>query len=196
MSRVIVRDEAIGAGETRTFYVPGAFFMLLEATSDVDIDVLAAEASIGRAEGVGVGFYFDFQGGQRFQGVRITSATAQTLKLCFSDGEAGVRGGAVTLSGTAETASAPQAYAQAAASVDVTSAQLLAAKTDRRFLLIQNKHASKNIWLNLAGAAATTANGVKLAPGGSLLIDQAAPSGAIFAIGETGVNTDVVVVEG
>jgi hypothetical protein len=85
---------------------------------------------------------------------------------------------------------------QAAATVINASGQLLAENWSRRFLLVQNNHATASVFLNLAGAAATVGAGVKLGPGGSLLLDNFVPGSAIFAIGDIASNTAVTVVEG
>lgn len=87
-------------------------------------------------------------------------------------------------------------YTQAAATVTNASAQLVAAKADRRFLLIQN-NGTGDIYLNLAGDAATTASGVKIAAaGGVLLLDRYTPTAAIYAIGSIASNPSIIVVEG
>ena len=88
------------------------------------------------------------------------------------------------------------AFTNASATVTNASASLVAANASRKFLLIQNKDAAGNIYLNLGGAAATVANGVKIPPGGSLLLDNSVPTGAVFAIGDIASNANIVTVIG
>lgn len=86
---------------------------------------------------------------------------------------------------------------QAAVTVGVASAQILAARAARRLLLVQNNDATANVYLNLTGAAAAVAGGVKIAPGGSLLLDVATPSEAVTAIADVATAANAVtVVEG
>lgn len=86
---------------------------------------------------------------------------------------------------------------QAAVSVGVASAQILPANAARRLLMVQNNDAAANVYLNIAGAAASVAGGIKLPPGGSLLLDAATPSGAVSAIADVATAANAVtVVEG
>jgi len=87
-------------------------------------------------------------------------------------------------------------YTQAAETVTNASGMLLAANSARRVLLISNQSATGNIYLNLSGAAATVAGGIKIAAGGVLLLDRYPPSGEIYAIGDIASNPSVIVAEG
>lgn len=88
------------------------------------------------------------------------------------------------------------AFAQAAATVTNASALLAAANANRRYLLIQNNDGAGNIFVNLAGAAATVADGIKIAPGGSYEVQGFVPSGALYAIGDIASNANIVLIEG
>lgn len=140
-----------------------------------------------------------------------SDAAEQTVIVYIGRGTSMVSsqvGGSVTVSGTVEvandtgnplpTVATPAvAMSQAAATVGVASAQLLAAKPARKFLMVQNNDATANVYLNLSGAAATVEGGVKIAPGGSLLLDVATPSAAITAIADVATaGNAVTVVEG
>lgn len=104
-------------------------------------------------------------------------------------------GNPVPVSGTVSATADAGAYTQSQKTVTNASAQLLAAKAGRKFLLVQNKDAAGSIFVNMTGVAATTANGVKIAPGGSLLIDRHCPSAEIRAIGDIASNANIVAVE-
>lgn len=128
-----------------------------------------------------------------FERLRISheSGSEQTVKLIISNGKkAGSSqvSGNITLGGSA--------YTQTAATVTNASAQLLAANNDRRTLVIQNNHGSGNIFVRLDGGVATAADGLKIAPGGSILFDSNAPTGQINAIGDLASNPSVIVIEG
>lgn len=75
------------------------------------------------------------------------------------------------------------------------SASLVAENLTREYLLIQNKDASGNIYINF-GAAATVANGVLIPPKGTFVLENNILTAQIFAIGDIGSNANVVVVEG
>lgn len=187
-------DLSLPAGQPVRVNVGGAFFRLLSGAG-IDVRFMRGGAVIGEADGMDSGFFARTNEGERFDGVELTSAGLQSAKVLIGEAEAGAAS-AVSVSGVVGVQSAGVPYAQAAVTVAVTSGVLVAANADRRFLMVQNNHASQNIWLNLAGAAATQAAGVKVPPGGALLLDVACPTGAVYAIGETGNNAAVVVVEG
>jgi hypothetical protein len=96
------------------------------------------------------------------------------------------------------TNKAPQTGATTSTNKTVTSASgsLLAANANRQYMLIQNNDASGKIWINLAGAAATTANGIKLPPGGSFDMSGTVSTLAVTAIGDLATQSNVVAVEG
>lgn len=87
-------------------------------------------------------------------------------------------------------------FTQAAATVTNASTLLNANNANRRYLMIQNKDATGNIFVNLAGAAATVANGLKIGPGGSYECQGFVTSAALYAIGDIASNANIVLVEG
>lgn len=131
---------------------------------------------------------------RRFERLRVshTSGAEQVITLLIGDGTSA---DGSKVGGSVEVSSRAVPYAQTAPAVGLVSVLLLAANSARRFLLVQNNDTSLNMWVNLDGNAATTA-GVKIPPGGSILLDSACPSGAIYAIGEGAVNNFVAVLEG
>lgn len=135
-----------------------------------------------------------------FQRLRFSHADVaeQTVRVYVGKG---TRAGSSKIGGsiTASVSNLPAqqgAMTQAAATVTNASGQLLAAKANRRVLIVQNNDATGNIFVNLTGVAATVANGIKIAPGGSLILDVYAPSAAITAIGDIASNANVIVIEG
>lgn len=87
-----------------------------------------------------------------------------------------------------------KAFSQAQNSVGTTAVQVLAGNVNRDYLLVQNTHASATIYINVSGVTATTANGVKVGPGGSYELATTVPTGAISVISDTAA-TPVMVVE-
>lgn len=88
------------------------------------------------------------------------------------------------------------AFANTAKTVTSASTQLIAANTARQYLMIQNRDATGNIFLNFGAAAATQANGIKITPGGFWEWDTTIPTTAIQAIGDIASNANILVVEG
>ena len=86
--------------------------------------------------------------------------------------------------------------AQPPPAVTNASGQVAAANAARRTLLVQNNHATGNIFITLDGSAATLGNGIKISPGSLILLDVFCPSGAVNAIGDIANNAAVIVVEG
>lgn len=190
--------ETLAANQVREFRIQADYLRVLTG-SNIKVAFYRHGAVVQESSGVGAGYAIRFK--QDFDRFDITdlSGASNDVSVLLGNGvtiDINSVSGSVSISGTASVQSAPVAYSQGAVTVGVASGVLAAANAARRFLLVQNNHASQNIWLNLAGAAATQAAGVKIPPAGSLLIDQACPTGAVYAIGETGNNTTVTVVEG
>lgn len=81
-------DYTFVAGETKVL-PSGKFFMILSATYSLDVNFLKRESSIDeKAVGVESGFWVEFP--EKFDSVRVTSATAQTCRLATSDGKGGL----------------------------------------------------------------------------------------------------------
>lgn len=85
---------------------------------------------------------------------------------------------------------------QAAKSVGVTSALLLAANASRSYLVIQNQDAANPIYLNFGGTAAANNGSLKIPAGGNYVVENGyIPTSAINAIA-TGGTVAVNVIEG
>lgn len=178
------------AGESKTFIVAGQYFELIDCPSPVDVylvDRYGAQRGVMR----GAEASFNLKATE-FNQVQIVSAVAQSVRFAYGSGEGGTRRAA----GSVNVANTAGAFTQAAATVTNTAANLLAARANRRYLLIQNKDAAGIVYVNLAGAAATVGNGIAIEPGGSMELQGFVCTGAISAIGSIPSNTNVVVVEG
>jgi len=145
---------------------------------------------------------FDDKSFKRMQ-VWHESGADQTVIITVSEGSKfnGAKiSGSVTINGTANVSVTATIPAQAAgsntqATVTSVSAQLLAANAAREYLLIQNKDAAGDIYINF-GAAATIANGLKIPAGGSYELNCNILTGAIYAIGSIANNPNIVIVQG
>lgn len=175
------------------FNAQGAYFRLIDGTN-VDVSFYRRGAVVGSARGMNAGFFARAKDGEVFDAVELVSATAQTAKLLIGSAESGAAS-AVTVSGTVPVVLPVVPFTQTNPAVGIASGLLVAANAARKFLMVQNLSVSQDVVLNLAGGAAVLASGVKLAPGASLLLDVATPSGAINAIASAA-GAVVVVVEG
>lgn len=87
------------------------------------------------------------------------------------------------------------AFTQGYATITTANAVCLAANANRRYLLLQNKSSSGNLYFTFDGTAATTTLGVHVPPGGSIEIQGYCPTAAIQVIADAA-GTQMVKVEG
>lgn len=100
---VDIRDYDFTAGETKLISIPGRFFQVMSAAADFTAYVLRFNSSLGAMQdvpaGIALGPLPDTD--EPFHGVKIYSATAQTLKICIADRRVDLRvmNGIVSISG-------------------------------------------------------------------------------------------------
>lgn len=186
-------ETTIAAGERKEYFDPGDFFRLLEAEFPVTVSFYRNGAEVAEAEGVGEGYAERFRN-STFDRFTITSATAQLLRFVARLGNDVLYD--TPPNGDVTVTNNNGAFVHGVHTVTNASAQLKAAKTDRRYLLIQNNDATGSIYVRFDGAAATTANAIKIEPGGSVELQGFVPTGAIVAIGSIASNANVLTLEG
>jgi len=179
------------AGETKAINVYGKYLRVIVGLA-LDISYYKNNAYNGeKAQAIDAGYYAEPL--EAFDRIDITSPTAQTVKIAVSMGLGGYD---LSPTGNVSLTSPINATgSNAQATVTTTAAQLVAANTARKYLLIQNKDVTGNIWINFGGTA-TQANGIKIAPGGSYELNSAILTGAISAISDIASNANIVVVTG
>lgn len=177
------------AGQSLDFNSVGNYFHLLESTAGVDISFLLHGQEASRAQNMEFGFFAKPAGG--FTGLRFESATTQTIKIALGFGD----GGYNRTTGSVQIVGQANDFSQSQKTVTNASGLLLAANPSRKLLFIQNNDAAGIIYVALDGSPATTASGIKILQGGSLILDSHLPSGAVYAIGDIAGNVNVVVVE-
>lgn len=184
--------QTLAAGQQWSLEVPGSYFRLMDAAAAVDVAFYrqGVKLPLGDIRAVLSGLWASPRGG--FDRVTITASAAGSVAVGIGDGQAGYdrQQGSVTVTNVNGV------FFNAAKTVTNASAQLQAANALRRYLLIQNKDAAGAIFVTLDGTAATTANGVKIPPGGSYELQAFVPVGAIMAIGDIASNANIVTVEG
>jgi hypothetical protein len=185
--------QTFAAGVAVEFQEAADFFRLLSAPlTDVTVIFYAQGVEVGRAEKIGAGYAEKF--GRPFDRVRISSAAGGALAFVMRFGS-DVRYDTPP-NGNVTVTNVGGAFVNAAATVTSASATLVAAKANRRYLLIQNNDASGDIFVRLDGTAATLTTGVKIPAGGSYELQGYVPVGAVTAIGSIASNANIVTVEG
>ena len=186
------------AGQRVEFSEPADFFRLLTDTtsSEFDLQLFSHNAVVSEAFGVRTGYSERMVDGKQFDRFSIKALSATTLTFVTRLRSVVTYdqppNGNVTVTSVINNG----AFSQAQATVTNVSAQLVAANPQRRYLMVQNKDAAGSVFVNLAGAAATEANGILIEPGGNLELSARCPTGALFFIGDVATNTNVVIVEG
>jgi hypothetical protein len=192
---MLTTSIVIGAGQSVKFSDLGNFVRVLSAAEPVTVRTFRNGQVLTEAAGVSGGYAEQFEIDKPFNEVEIYSATAQTVQIAIRLGQVVYFDQAPT--GTANIVAQVPAKATGSntqKTVTNASASLLAANTAREYLLIQNKDASGNLYINF-GAAATFANGVLIPPKGTLILDSNMLTAEIFAIGDIASNANIVVVE-
>lgn len=189
----MTRQVNLIAGEPQEFYEVADFFRLLSAVGPLTVEFYNQGREVSEAVGISKGYAEKFDAGT-FDRVRLLSATTQAVQFVTRLGNV-VQYDAAPV-GDTNIVNTLGTVVQGVATVTSASAQLLAANTARKLLLIQNKSASGAIFVRLDGAAATLANGLRIGPGDSLSLENYVPTGAIFAIGDIASNAEILTIEG
>ncbi len=181
----------LSAGVAVEFTDAADFMRVLEAApTDLQLIFYRAGQEVGRAEHITAGYSERFA--QAFDKMRMSSATGGVVEFVTRLGNE-VRYDRPP-SGRIRNESG--AFVQVQATITNASSVIRAANNNRQFLLIQNRSATGTIYINLSGATATTANGVRITAGGVLLLDQFMPNNQITAIGDIASNPDIIITEG
>ena len=142
-----------------------------------------------------------------FSRLRLSHADAAEQSVTVYIGK-GTRAGSSKIGGAVSVSNFPAStavsnfpgsnsgFSQSQKTVTSGGGLLLSANAGRRFLMIQNKDGVGYIFISLNGAAATQADGFKIGPNASLILDVFTPNGAIYAIGDLASNANIIVAEG
>lgn len=185
-------QQTLSAGVAVEFSEESDFFYLIDAAqADISIIFYKAGAEVASVVNVGEGYNERFRQ-QSFDRVRIESTAGGAVHFVTRLGnDVGYQ-----KAPTGEITLGQGTFTNTAKTVTTASASLVAANTARRYLEIQNKDAAGSIFVNVAGVAATTANGRKIGPGESWALLGYVPTGEVFAIGDAASNANIVVIEG
>lgn len=169
------------------------FFRLLSTTGVVKVSFFRNGSLVSEVENVSGGFW------RRGPIDRVIildqSAASNTVEVMQDVQEVGYdrSAGSVSVTGQVLVANDDFAFGQTQSTVTTTAANLLAANASRRYLMIQNKSATGNIFVNFAGTA-TVANGFLIPAGGVWEWNGSQSNQAVSAIGNIASNPDVIVI--
>lgn len=178
--------------------VPGKFFTVLGSSSAVNVRLYAKGQllDLGEVRALGAGLEIGGMAeGVYFDRVQIDATAADTITIGIGNGQSRYNRGASNVT-MIQNRAAQMVPVNTAKTVTSASGQLLAANANRQYLLIQNKDPSGILYVNFGAGAATAANGVQIAPGGSYELDAVVPTTAVQCIGSIASNANVLVVEG
>lgn len=175
--------EAIGAGATVRFQIPGRYFRLVETTGPVNVVFFRNGSEIAESQQVEAGYAESFlSSGAGFEFVEIYSATAQTIKFAVrveSTLSYDRAVGNVAVTNTGSAAIEWQAYALTTSIVAIRGANPL-----RRYLMMQNKSESKKAYFRIASTVGVIDQYARLGPGESFVMDAYCLTGSVFAVGD------------
>lgn len=184
--------EAIQAGATVKFNIPGRNFRLIETTGPVNVTFYRRGAEIAESVQVEAGYSEKWeQDSEGFEQVEFYSATAQTIKFAVRMESSVSYDRAV---GNVAVTNTAGGFASFAPVVGLVSGAVRPGAASRRYLMIQNKHASGTIYIQPNASAATVGNGLRLGPGESLELSGFVPTGQITAIADVAMAAGDVVV--
>lgn len=199
----------LAANQRVEFVEPFDFIRVMDTTATVSLEFYRAGREIDEANGVTAGYSESWA--EPCDKLAITNGTtAQTITVATRLGSrveydqpptgnvSVMNTPSVSVTNTPSvttTAAAAAAVNQWQATVTSASQTIMNGTPGRRAFMIQNKSATGTVWLNLTGAAATQAAGVRLMPGETFTMDQRVPVGAITAIGDIASNAEVAVFE-
>lgn len=171
--------------------VQGTHFNIISSTGVVNVKLNTG----GSLNGIGAGEGF---AGKQFEILTVTDASGAPNNgfiLIADDTYINQKiQGNVTVTQNAVVQSAGYSTTNATA-LSASSTTVLIPNGNRKKLIIQNRDANGNIFINF-GTTATQANGLKIPPGGTFESDSVVCTGIIAIIGDIANNPNVLVLEG
>lgn len=151
----------------------GDFIRIMSAVDSVSIKADTGNVLKGMAQGLA------WKSDKNFKKIWLLSDTTQTIEVMVGFGD--IRDDRLTVSTTLDTTSKGATLSNAAHTVGLAAAELLAADITRRSVIINNEDAANAIYIG-SDATVTAATGLRVPAGQSLALSYAAGA-AIYAIG-------------
>jgi hypothetical protein len=188
-------NQSLTAGQTIKVAGQGNFFRYMSGGAVLDVVFYLNGKEVSEATGITQGFAEKFNSGN-FDALTITnkSATEQSVFCATRDGNEVFFDTPPT--GNVAITNINGSFGQWQSAVTDSSLAIISANANRRYLMVQNKHETGNIYLNFSGNTASIVSGVLVGPGDSIEMSSYCPTGQITAIGDIPSNTKVVTVLG
>ena len=189
MLQATIYTDTIAANAVLPRLFTGAYFNILSSTGP--INVRTDEVNL-RGLTAGQGFEE-----QPFARLELTDASGASNTITYVIADRGFLSGItgnMTISSIVPVQSG--SFANSNQTITSVSAQLAAANTARKYLMIQNNDPTGNIFIGFGAAAVTVLNGFKITPGGFYEFSDVQSTQAIQAIGSIASNANVVLVQG
>ncbi len=188
MINAAIYTETIAAGQTSRRLFSGAYFKIISATGALNV----------RTDVVNLTALVSGQGFEKapFTFLELTDASGASNTIRYTVATEGFLDGITgAMQITSQVPVQSGSFANSQKTVTNASAILVAANSARKYLLIQNQHATGNLYLQFGGAA-SIGPAIKVSPGGNYELNAVQSTQAIHAIGDVASNAAVVVVEG
>lgn len=192
--------QTFAVATTWELNVPGKYFTTLECSLSVNVrfykggTLLDAGDIRGLLSGLEVTMGEINDRNPAFDRVQIDVQAGDTVKIGIGNGQSRYNRGSASVSIVQNKVPQSGNFDNQNKSVTLASTTLLAANANRQYLLIQNQHTAGNLWIAF-GKAATTTAGVRIVPGGFLLLDTVVPTQDVRVTGDVA-HSAIVTVEG
>lgn len=175
---MLTLNLTLTAGQSVKYTDLGNFLRVMSAAAALTVRTFKNGQVLTESVGVGAGYAEEFS--DYFNEVEIYSATEQTIQLVIRNGSKVYFDAPPTGNVNIQNLPAAQgAFTQSRATVTNANQQILAAKANRRYLLIQNNDTLQALRVTLNGVAASATSGFRVEAGATLEVPNYAVTGAI-----------------
>ena len=153
----------------------GVYVRVIAATAAFSISPDTSQELAGLEKGMG------WTSDRQFNNLKLLSDTTQTVEIMAGSGR--IDDDRANIEGNIDATSKGATIATANHALSTSAAEILAADTTRRSVIIQNIDASITAYIGVSGV--TTSTGLQLVAGQAITLDKAAAA-AIYAIAASG----------
>lgn len=163
------------AGSLVDIPVSGVYVRVITANADFSIAPDTSQELAGLEKGMG------WTADKKFNNLKLLSDTTQTVEIMAGSGR--IDDDRANIDGNVDATSKGASISNASHSLTTSAAEILAADSTRRSVIIQNTDTSINAFIGASGV--TAADGIRLEPGQSVTLDKAAAA-AVYAVAASG----------
>lgn len=190
-------SQTTTGAQTLKFIVPGKYFVLMATTNGVNVRFYKNGKKLDLGEITNVlpglecvlGELNDLE--PAFHEVQIDVLAADTITFGIGNGQVRYN----RSQGNVAITNNSGPVTQQTKTVTTTESILVAQNASRRYLFVQNKDTTGNIFLRFNNTGTVT-DGVKIGPGASFVCDSFCPTQDLHAISDIASNPNVIVIYG